>query len=129
MDTDGDGIPDGWEIAYGLDPSANDAQEDSDGDGRTNYEEYLAGTNPADADDQLRLQANITANGKQVVLSFVALRNKTYSILYRGEADTGDWLKLLNVAGEASDRSVSVTNSVSPATGSMFYRLATPRIP
>lgn len=46
-DTDNDGMPDGWEVTYGLavlDPS--NALKDKDGDGVTNLDEYLRGTNP-----------------------------------------------------------------------------------
>ena len=50
-DSDADGIPDWWENLYGLNPVAADASIDLDGDGRTNIEEYNAGTNPAIADD------------------------------------------------------------------------------
>ena len=40
-DSDADGMPDWWEIKYGLNPnSASDASMDSDGDGMTNLEEY-----------------------------------------------------------------------------------------
>ncbi|MDD5556568.1 MAG: right-handed parallel beta-helix repeat-containing protein [bacterium] len=46
-DTDGDGMPDGWEVYYGLDPLRDDANEDANGDGVTNLEHYLAGTEPA----------------------------------------------------------------------------------
>jgi len=45
-DTDADGMPDWWEIAYGHDPFTGDAMNDPDSDGRTNLEEYNAGTNP-----------------------------------------------------------------------------------
>ncbi|MCI0654724.1 MAG: thrombospondin type 3 repeat-containing protein [Methylococcaceae bacterium] len=46
-DSDGDGIPDSWEIQYGLNPFSNtDASRDSDGDGQTNLAEYQAGRNP-----------------------------------------------------------------------------------
>ena len=47
LDADGDGMPDTWELANGLDPTdADDATEDTDGDGVGNLEEWLAGTDP-----------------------------------------------------------------------------------
>jgi hypothetical protein len=53
VDTDGDGMPDKWEIYYGLNPnSTSDASPDADGDGRTNLQEYLARTNPKNSADK-----------------------------------------------------------------------------
>ena len=45
-DDDNDGMPDAWEITYGLNPLINDASEDFDGDGVNNVNEYSAGTEP-----------------------------------------------------------------------------------
>ena len=50
-DTDGDGMPDGWEVKYGLNPlSAADAAVDTDNDGLTNLQEYNLGTDPTNPD-------------------------------------------------------------------------------
>src|SRR3990170_746538 len=49
-DTDGDGMPDGWEVQYSLSPlDPDDAVIDLDGDDFTNLEEYQNGTNPTDS--------------------------------------------------------------------------------
>lgn len=50
-DDDEDGIPDEWELAYGLNPNdPSDALLDFDGDGLNNLEEYLLGTDPTNPD-------------------------------------------------------------------------------
>jgi len=45
-DTDKDGMPDGWEVAYGLKPFVDDSGSDLDGDGLTNLEEFKLGADP-----------------------------------------------------------------------------------
>jgi hypothetical protein len=53
-DTDDDGLPDGWEVSNGLDPSNGSGTDggdgDFDGDGWTNYEEYLYSYDPDNAE-------------------------------------------------------------------------------
>ncbi len=53
-DSDGDGLPDGWENEYGTDPNRNDAGEDMDGDGLTNQQEFERGSDPGDPNDPPR---------------------------------------------------------------------------
>lgn len=46
-DMDGDGMADTWEDQVGLNPDdATDAQADPDGDGRTNLDEFVIGSDP-----------------------------------------------------------------------------------
>jgi hypothetical protein len=49
-DTDGDGMPDWWEKQMGLNPSADDSWLDYDGDGLSNLEEFLYGSDPWKSD-------------------------------------------------------------------------------
>ena len=49
-DTDGDGMPDTWEILWGFDPFVDDGGEDADEDGLTNFEECMNFTHPLSAD-------------------------------------------------------------------------------
>ena len=49
-DSDGDGMPDGWEVTCSLDPLRDDSREDADGDDLLNVEEFEAATDPNDAD-------------------------------------------------------------------------------
>ncbi len=51
LDSDGDGISDGWETAYGLDLQENDTAFNPDGDGFTNLEEYERDIHPGIANN------------------------------------------------------------------------------
>lgn len=78
-DADGDQLPDAWERQFGLDPARNDADLDNDSDGATNYEEYIAGTSPINADQVLRAKLELGPAGATFTMATVP--GKTYRIL------------------------------------------------
>ncbi len=51
LDDDNDGMPDSWELIYGLNALLDDSSVDSDGDGMSNLYEYQYGFNPIVVDN------------------------------------------------------------------------------
>jgi hypothetical protein len=126
-DSDGDGMPDGWETAHGLNPNdPTDAGQDADHDGAANLEEYRAGTDPNDPDSALRLRSVVRFDAATVRLTFEALGDRTYEV-QRSDSPTGQgWLVLLAVPAESTTRIVSLEEPLPAEAGSRFYRLVTP---
>lgn len=106
-DSDGDGLPDAWERALmqilGGDLTLADIrpEDDSDGDGMSNLDEYLAGTYAFDPADGFVLNIAAMADG-QPQLEFTAIRGRSYSI--HGSDDMRSWTPVtFALAGEVSD--------------------------
>ena len=64
---DGRVVPETWLNSYGLDTRSVSLDEDADGDGMTNYEEYVAGTDPLDAESVFRVLIEMKADGSPVL--------------------------------------------------------------
>ena len=127
-DTDGDGLPDEWESAHGLDPtSPADALLDGDGDGLNALVEYQAGTVPTNASSVLRTETVSHANGR-AALGFNAAANRTYTVEWTSAVGGGSWQKLADVVAQGVDRLETVTDP-DPGEGARFYRVVTPRRP
>jgi hypothetical protein len=124
-DSDSDGMPDVWEQNHGTLVFVNDAGDDSDHDGLTNLQEYLAGTHPNNSASVLKL--NILGGVNSNVLEFFAVSNLTYSVLYKLSLGDAFWSKLGDVPALPLNRIVNVTNS--PPGATRFYRLVTPMQP
>jgi hypothetical protein len=129
VDSDGDGMPDDWELAHGLNPDdPSDAALDNDGDGMTNLDEYLAGTDPNDPESVLKLAALASPN-EGVTLQFTAVAGKSYTIQYRNSLSTGGWLKLSDVAATGSTESKSISDPSAEVASERYYRVVTPQLP
>jgi hypothetical protein len=131
-DSDGDGMPDLWELAHGLrfdDPS--DAALDSDGDGYTNIEEYRAGTDPRDAFDYLRIDRFERVRGltSQAMLQFAARSNHSYTLQVSDHAGP-PWSNWISFTAPASNRvMVLPVELLSGQITQRQFRLVTPRQP
>jgi hypothetical protein len=79
-DFDGNGICDDWEDQYfgyiGVDPN-----DDADGDGVSNWDEYLAGTHPNDPNDLFQFLTVETAWPDGFQVEWTSAEGRTYSLL------------------------------------------------
>jgi hypothetical protein len=129
LDTDGDGMPDAWETAHGFNLNGSaDALLDADADGINNLAEYLAGTDPRDNHSYPALASVYAANHTLHIRSRVSA-NRSYSVLYRGAAPGGPWLKLKNIEAQPDARLIEVTDDLPAGPAMRFYRLVTPSLP
>jgi hypothetical protein len=81
-DSDKDGIPDKWETKY-FENSANcSADDDSDGDGLTNQEEYICGTHPLEVSSVFAVTCQSTQQNdkKKIVLRWSAVEGRKYTV-------------------------------------------------
>jgi hypothetical protein len=127
-DSDGDGIPDTWESANGLNPNNSaDADLDSDGDGRSNREEYLAGSNPQNPQNVFKATM-VTDAAQNRYVRFTAMDGKSYTVQYRTSLTTGTWMKLGDVAA-GTTRILDLPDPAATSTPMRIYRVVTPQQP
>jgi len=92
VSTAGDGIPDTWKIANGFSTSANIAALDSDGDGATNLQEYLAGTNPKSAPSRLAVTSFPRPSANEFDITWPGVAGKIYRVTTSSDLVT--WTQL-----------------------------------
>jgi hypothetical protein len=120
-DCDQDGLPDAWELEHGLSPSdANDRDLDSDHDGMTNWQEYLAGTDPDDAASVMRI-TGVMMLGDELHIIFTGCPGKQYR-LERLDRLSGQWtgrqeFQITDVP------EVELVEPREPADSGQFYRI------
>lgn len=125
-DCDGDGLPDAWERAHGLDPTTPaDALADHDQDGLLNRDEYLAGTDPRDPHSCLRLTVGVEPAGA-IVLSFQAVSNLIYGVEWRPTLGSGAWQTLTNIEAGPTSRTINL-HLPAPHRSESYYRLVLQR--
>lgn len=125
LDADHDGMPDDWEIHFGLNPTnAADALQDSDGDGMSNLQEYLADTNPTNNLSYLRLtSAQPSPSG--FILHWQGGIQVTQVVQRLGTLGTNSWQNIWT-SPPPTPISGSYTDSLA-TNGAGFYRIRVTR--
>jgi alpha-tubulin suppressor-like RCC1 family protein len=121
LDSDGDGIPDDWELANGLNPfDPTDAARDDDGDGISNLAEFHARTNPRDRNSFLRM-ATIGGSVGGIQVGWASEANRLFTVERSSNLRTGFTTiaqRVLSTSPETTWFDTTATNA-----GPYFYRV------
>lgn len=142
-DADGDGLPDAWErwmlqmdgrpydaaAIAALNPSA-----DSDGDGMTNYSEFLAGTDPFLSTDLLAITSfkKVNESGRYEI-KFTTVPDRTYRLVTTATLSSPTWTPCAttkNIGGTTAYDTYKGNGRVitiyvdAPGGDSAFFRIA-----
>ena len=133
-DSDGDGIPDEWELDHGLDPlNPADGPAHGDADGVPNDDEYLADTDPQDSDDYFRLTDcyyNPARPDRGILVGFNSSSNRLYTLYFTPAlSNRCVWAALpgqINQQGVGSYDGLSDTNAPAAYTARTYRVTAAP---
>lgn len=120
-DSDGDGLEDEWEVAHFGDLS-HDGSEDTDQDGLTDRQEYLAGTDPTNRGSVLRVLQVVPITGGPRIVVWSAIPGRDYRVQYKDRVTDPNWSELPFVVTAATTTGHFVDNTAS-GVAQRFYRV------
>lgn len=121
IDTDADGLPDWWETDH-FGTLAAEPDADPDGDGSNNFQEYLAGTDPANPASRFAVTESSVAPDGSFTLAFPSVADIFYRAEYTNDLASNLWLPLGgDIIGTGG--TLTVTDSSPAKPQHRFYRV------
>ena len=113
-----------WLQQYGLPTDGTADMEDSDHDGMNNWREWIAGTNPTNAQSVLKILSVISTNSpRRVILTWQSVNTRTYYLQRSTRLAAPSAFSSIqsNIAGQANF--TSYTDTIPTNSASYFYRV------
>ena len=118
-DRDGDRLPDWWERWHFLSEIAAEAAPDADGDGQSNYAEYVTGCDPNDAASKFDARMAVSGPVDTLDLRWPSVAGRTYAI--ETSTDCATWTPLESGIAATPPEN---TRPVTPGPERRYYRIA-----
>jgi alpha-tubulin suppressor-like RCC1 family protein len=126
-DSNLDGIPDWWEVAYGLNRNSYDARTtDTDGDGQFDAEEFIADTDPIDAESVFGLALSFQDQATGNILYGPVSTDRIYSLEYTTDLASDRWEVVEtfhNMPGLQAAPVAAIPMNMIPEAGNRIYRV------
>ena len=116
-DTDGDKMPDYWELDHLFNPTSDDTGLDSDGDGQDNHAEYITGLDPNDRTSFFAVASESQASG--FVVQWPSVSARWYDVLWTPNL-TNDFQSLDDLIDHPQS---NYTDSAHNAESAGFYKV------
>jgi hypothetical protein len=109
-----DNIPDSWRLRYfgTVNNILSQASADADGDGASNQQEYLAGTDPTDPNSVLRVSTGqaVAQPGQDCVIHWPSVAGKRYIIERSTSLFGPNWIPVSTNTGSGTDMELHDTS-------------------
>lgn len=119
-DSDEDGLPDAWELQF-FGSLAYGSGSDTDGDGLTAYQEYIAGTAPTSAVSVLAVE-RITTNANGYIVSWQSANDRIYTVQWSTNIEQSGF-NTLQSGIQGAPQASSFTDTVHGGAQTIYYRV------
>ncbi len=104
------------------------ANDDEDGDGKSNADEKTAGTNPRDPQSRFEVKA-VETSATSVTVNWQSVSGIYYVVQSRDSLSAGDWADIPGSGVMGTGAELTYEHTVAPSGGAKFYRVRTATAP